>query len=56
MCFEGDVWSMVLSMIRGLGLQDKDNKFERHELRLQENQVRVLMLELGSLEMSQEIF
>jgi hypothetical protein len=28
MCFEGDVWSLVLSMIWCLGLQDKDNKIE----------------------------
>jgi hypothetical protein len=54
MCFEGDIWSMVLSLIWCLGLQDKDNKFERHELRLQGNQVSVLILELRSLEMLQE--
>jgi hypothetical protein len=54
MWFEGDVWSMVLSLIRCHGLQEKDDKFEWHGLRLQENQVRVLMLGIGSLEMSQE--
>ena len=52
MCFEGDVRSMVWILIRCHGLQENDDKFEWHGLRLQENQVRVLML--GSLEMSQE--
>jgi hypothetical protein len=50
MCFEGDVWSMVLSLIRCLGLQEKDDKFEWHGLRWQENQIRVLMHGLESLE------
>jgi hypothetical protein len=50
MCFEGDVRSMVWILIRCHGLQENDDKFEWHGLRLQENQVRVLMFGLGSLE------